>query len=104
VTDVAQESGVIPESYVLEQNYPNPFNPSTQILFSLPKSEKLSLIVYNLLGQKVAKLVDGLLAQGAHAVTWNGRDARGVQLPSGVYFYTLKTASFVATRKMMMLK
>jgi hypothetical protein len=103
-TDVEQEPGVIPESYMLEQNYPNPFNPSTQILFNLPKTEKISLIVYNLLGQKVATLVDGLLEQGAHAATWNGRDSRGVQLPSGVYFYTLKTASFVATRKMMMLK
>ncbi|MCX6134760.1 MAG: carboxypeptidase regulatory-like domain-containing protein [Ignavibacteriales bacterium] len=104
VTDVAQEPGVIPESYVLEQNYPNPFNPSTQILFSMPKSERISLVVYNLLGQKVATLVEGLLEQGTHAVTWNGRDAHGFQLSSGVYFYTLKTASFVASRRMVLLK
>ena len=104
VTDVSQESGAVPESYVLEQNYPNPFNPSTQILFSVPKTEKVSLVVFNLLGQKVATLVDGLLVQGTHAVTWNGRDSRGFQLSSGVYFYTLKTASFVASKKMLMLK
>jgi protocatechuate 3,4-dioxygenase beta subunit len=104
VTDVSQESGAVPESYILEQNYPNPFNPSTQILFSLPKTEKVSLVIYNLLGQKVATLVDGLIEQGTHAVTWNGRDARGFQLSSGVYFYTLKTTSFVASKKMLMLK
>ncbi len=104
VTDISQDHSAVPESYLLEQNYPNPFNPTTQILFSLPKTEKISLIVYNLLGQKVAALVDGLLGQGTHAVTWNGRDSHGFQVPSGVYFYTLKTASFVASKKMVMLK
>jgi hypothetical protein len=103
-TGIAEEPGVIPETYTLEQNYPNPFNPSTQIQFNLPKSEKISLIVYNMLGQRIATLVEGVLEQGAHAVTWNGRDSRGVQLSSGVYFYTLKSSSFAATRKMMMLK
>jgi hypothetical protein len=104
VTDVPGNPGAVPTSYVLEQNYPNPFNPTTQILFSLPNSERASLTIYNLLGQKVATLFDGLLPQGSHVVSWNGRDSHGLQLPSGVYFYTLKTASFVSSRKMMMLK
>ena len=103
-TDVTQDPGVIPESYVLDQNYPNPFNPTTQILFSLPKAERTSLIVYNMLGQKVATLIDGLLGLGSHVVTWNGRDSRGMQLSSGVYFYTLRTSSFTSTRKMVMVK
>jgi hypothetical protein len=103
-TAIEQEPAVIPATYVLEQNYPNPFNPSTRIRFDLPKTEKISLVVYNMLGQRVATLIEGLLEQGVHAVTWNGRDSRGVQLSSGVYFYTLKTSSFVGTRKMLLVK
>lgn len=95
---------VLPAEFVLEQNYPNPFNPSTQILFALPQAGKVSLIIYNLLGQKIMTLVDGTLASGTHAVNWNGRDARGLQLPSGVYFYSLKTSNFTATKRMILMK
>jgi len=56
------------------------------------------------LGQKLATLVDGILAEGAHVVTWSGRDSRGLQLPSGVYFYTLKTPNFTATKRMILMK
>jgi len=103
-TSVEQEQPLIPTGYVLEQNYPNPFNPTTQILFSLPNSERVTLTIYNLLGQKITALVDGLMTAGSHVVTWNGRDAHGVQLSSGVYFYRLESPSFTATRRMLMLK
>jgi hypothetical protein len=104
VTDVTRPPANVPTSYLLEQNYPNPFNPSTQIRFGVPQSERVSLTIYNMLGQKLATLIDGLMAAGSHVVTWNGRDARGVQLPSGVYFYTLRTSSFLASKKMLLLK
>jgi 5-hydroxyisourate hydrolase-like protein (transthyretin family) len=102
-TAVGDEPSV-PMGYVLEQNYPNPFNPSTQILFFLPNKERVSLTIYSLLGQKVTTLVDGMLEAGTHVVSWNGRDSRGAQLSSGVYFYSLKGASFTATRKMILMK
>jgi hypothetical protein len=104
ITAVEESQDLVPSGYVLEQNFPNPFNPSTQILFSLPSSERVTLTIYNILGQKIAALVDGDLAAGTHVVTWNGRDGRGLQLPSGVYFYKLESATFSAARKMLMLK
>ncbi len=104
VTSVEADQPLVPSGYVLEQNYPNPFNPTTQILFSLPNTERVTLTIYNLLGQKMAMLVDGLMAAGSYVVTWNGRDSRGVQLPSGVYFYRLESSSFTAARRMLMLK
>ena len=76
VTSVEETQPLVPSGYVLEQNYPNPFNPTTQILFSLPNSERVTLTIYNLLGQKIAELVNGLMAAGSHVVTWNGRDSR----------------------------
>ena len=94
----------VPVEFALEQNYPNPFNPSTQIRFALPQAGKVSLIIYNLLGQKIAILVEGTLAAGTHTLTWNGRDSRGLQLPSGVYFYSLKTPNFTATKRMILMK
>jgi hypothetical protein len=97
-------SPMIPSEYALEQNYPNPFNPTTQILFSLPNTERVALTVYNLIGQKIATLVDGTMSAGSHVVTWNGRDGRGMQLPSGVYFYRLESPGFSAARRMLMLK
>jgi hypothetical protein len=103
VTDVATDP-VVPTNYTLDQNYPNPFNPSTQIPFSLPQNEKVTLTIYNIIGQKIATLVDGTLAAGTHVVTWNGRDSRGMTLSSGVYFYMLKTSSFTATKRMTLLK
>jgi hypothetical protein len=95
---------VVPSQYMLEQNYPNPFNPTTQISFSLPNTERMTLTVYNLIGQKIRTLVDGTMSAGSHVVTWNGRDARGAQMPSGVYFYRLESSGFSAARRMLMLK
>jgi len=99
-----ESNPIIPQEYVLEQNYPNPFNPSTQIVFSLPQAGRISLTIYNLLGQKLITLLDGSLAAGTHAVIWNGRDSRGGLLPSGVYFYSLKAANFTATKRMILMK
>ena len=84
---------------VLDQNRPNPFNPITQIKFSLPRDTAVSLTVYNVRGQAVAKLADGLMTAGEHAFTWDATEH-----PSGVYFYRLEGPGFSETKKMTMLK
>ena len=92
-------SNTVPEVYTLSQNYPNPFNPATQIEFSIPKQSQVSLKVYNLLGQEVATLVNGMLPVGHHTATFNASN-----LASGAYFYTLRAGDFVKTEKMLLLK
>jgi hypothetical protein len=78
---------------------PNPFNPVTRIPYVLPKQGHARLVVYNVKGQRVATLVDGVMSSGEHIVTWN---AKGVS--SGVYFYRLMVGDFSATRRMVLLK
>lgn len=86
-------------SYALEQNYPNPFNPTTSIKFAIPTQSDVVLEVYNLLGQKVATLVNGNLAAGYHEVEFNASE-----LSSGIYLYSLRAGDFSKTAKMMLLK
>jgi len=93
------DPGTIPTGYSLSQNYPNPFNPVTNIRFELPKSEYVSLKLYDMLGNEVQKLVDGNHQSGVYNITVDGTN-----LSSGVYFYTLRTSSFVETKKMMLIK
>ena len=94
----------LPTSYSLRQNYPNPFNPTTAIEFSLPHSGNVHVAVYNLLGQLVAILVDEQLTAGSYRTIWDGRNLRGNEAASGIYFYRLKTSDFVMTKKMVLLK
>jgi len=85
--------------YSLQQNYPNPFNPSTIIRFSLPQRSHVTLKVFDVLGREVTTLVDGKLQPGEHSVVFNAKD-----LPSGVYFYCLTTATLSQTKLMEVLK
>ena len=103
-TDVDDLGGSLPTVFSLEQNYPNPFNPTTSIEFNLPKSSYVSLTVFNILGQKVAELVNGSLSAGNKQIEWDGTDSNGRTLESGVYFYKITAGEFSMTRKMMMLK
>ena len=96
---IADEGEAIPVDYALAQNYPNPFNPVTTIRYALPKSSKVTLMIYNLMGQEVARLVDGKQSAGNHNVTWNASN-----ISSGIYFYRLRAGDFVQTRKMVLLK
>ena len=89
----------LPKEYTLSNNYPNPFNPSTAIRFELPKHEHVQLAVYNLLGQKVARLVDNTMQVGSHTVRWDGRDHRGCDLPTGVYVIELRAGGRVLRQK-----
>ena len=90
--------GVITD-YSLSQNYPNPFNPETKISFSIAKAGKVSLAVYNVVGQKVADLVNEQKVAGKYQVTWNANS-----LASGVYFYRLEVGDYSKTMKMMLLR
>ena len=86
-------------------NYPNPFNPATQISFRLPQAGAVSLVIYNMLGQQVRTLLAGeYLNAGDHTVTWDGTDATGKPVASGVYLYRLTTDQATVTKKMMLTK
>ncbi|MFH1893185.1 MAG: M12 family metallopeptidase [Candidatus Zixiibacteriota bacterium] len=95
---------IIPSSYALNQNYPNPFNPTTQISFSLPKDSRVTLAVYNIMGQSVATLVDDIMQAGEHNVTWHGTTDDGEPVSSGIYFYTISADDFTDARKMVLMK
>jgi len=94
----------VPGAFVLKQNYPNPFNPTTTIEFSIPTNSKVTLSVYNVLGQKVRTLVNDRLPAKHYRVLWDGTDDKGNLVPSGVYFYTIRTDGFSATKKMILMK
>jgi len=101
---VGIDENTIPYDFALYQNYPNPFNPSTDIRFSLPKSEKVNLIVYDLLGNTVKEIVDDNLKPGIYNYQWSGDNQQGGLVSAGVYFYRLEAGSFVQTKKMILLK
>ena len=88
----------------LNSNYPNPFNPETNISFSIPTKQKITLTIYNLKGQKVRELVSGQLASGLHSVVWEGKDDNGKSVSSGLYFYKLRTDQKEISKKMLLLK
>ncbi|MEJ2615100.1 MAG: T9SS type A sorting domain-containing protein [Ignavibacteriaceae bacterium] len=88
-----------PGNYELSQNYPNPFNPSTNIRFQIPKTEFVTLNIYNTLGRKIATLVNEEKQPGNYEITWNSSG-----LPSGIYFYQIKTDNYIETKKMLLLK
>ncbi len=95
---------VAPLMSTLEQNYPNPFNPETSIAYSLKTSGLVSLDIYNVKGQKVKTLINDNQEAGSHTAVWNGRDDKGNNVSSGVYFYKLKSGNYTSTRKMILLK
>jgi len=95
------ESKTLPNTFTLEQNYPNPFNPSTAISYSVPEKSFVSLVVTDILGRKVAVLVNEEKPQGNYTVSFS---AGGQRLSSGIYFYTLSSGKFIKTRKMILMK
>jgi hypothetical protein len=97
VTDV--EDNLQPIVYSLEQNYPNPFNPTTVIKYSIPEISKVSLTLFNILGEEVATLVNEEKVADYYTVECNA-----ASLPSGVYFYQLRADNYISTKKMLLLK
>jgi len=94
-----KDEDLVPREIQLAQNYPNPFNPSTTLQYSITKSSHVVLEVFNVLGQSVARLVDGQLNAGTYRVTFDAS-----RLSSGVYLYRLKAGDFVQTKKMVLMK
>lgn len=94
----------LPYKYDLSQNYPNPFNPTTTIKYQIPEQAKVSLVVYNQLGQVVKTLVDQEQDAGYYKVRWNGDNNFGSKVASGVYIFRMYTGSFVSVKKMVFLK
>jgi len=98
VTSIS-EYPISPKEYSLHQNYPNPFNPTTNIEFSIPKSEFVTLKVYNILGEEMATLVSEKLAAGSYKYDWDASS-----LASGVYLYRIKAGAFQQIKKMVLIK
>ena len=94
----------IPNTFALYQNYPNPFNPITSIRYDLPEAAHVRIAVYNVLGQKVATLVDQSMNAGFHDISWSGTNDLGSTVSSGVYLYRIESENFNAVRKLMYLK
>ncbi|HTY58792.1 MAG TPA: FlgD immunoglobulin-like domain containing protein, partial [Bacteroidota bacterium] len=108
LTGVAQAS--VPASLSLSQNYPNPFNPSTTIHYQLSTAGKVTMKIYNVLGQEVRTLLNEVQNAGPHTLTWNSRNDAGIGVASGVYFYRCEivpssgTAALSRTMKMLLVK
>lgn len=100
----------IPDQYELRQNYPNPFNPETEILYALPKSGHVKLIITNLLGQSIRELIAKNQSVGWYNINWDGRNDQGIIMPSGIYLYRIsikaddRSEEFTQVRKMSLLR
>ena len=95
---------LLPRDFALEQNYPNPFNARTEIRYAVPYDSDVKLEVFNVLGQKVATLVDGRQTAGYKTFVWDGRTGTGEEVSSGMYLYRLQTAEKTFVNKMLLLK
>lgn len=105
--DPAFQPEIVPLVFRLDANYPNPFNPVTNIRFGIPESgaaNKTTLRIFNILGQEIARPVNGRLTAGYHTIQWNGHNAAGRQVASGVYFYQLQNGDYREQRKMILIK
>ena len=94
----------LPTTYALRQNYPNPFNPSTTLRFDLPIATDIHIVVYDLLGREVARLVEQHLEPGHHQLVWNGRDRNGREVPTGMYIVLMATPEYRKSIKLLLLK
>ncbi len=98
-TSVDTRESILPIAFSLRQNYPNPFNPATTIEFALPQRTRVAIRFFNLAGAEIRTLVNEPKEPGHHKVTWDGKDAAGQTVPSGVYLYKIQAGEFVAVRK-----
>ena len=94
----------MPQSFALHANYPNPFNPTTTILYDLPESATVHLVIYDVLGRQVRTLVNDDLTAGYHRAVWDATDDIGKPLSAGLYIYRIKAGSYSKTMKMVLLK
>jgi hypothetical protein len=94
----------VPSEFALHDNYPNPFNPVTTINYDLPKDAYVNLIIYDIMGRRVADLSGKEMSAGYQTMTWNARNNAGSLVSAGIYFYQIQTRDFIKTKKMVLLK
>lgn len=94
----------VPKTYRLSQNYPNPFNPETKISFTIPKAGDVTIKIYDIQGREVTTLVNASMNAGTHEVVWNGTNASGARVASGMYVYTMKSEGTILSKKMVLMK
>lgn len=102
--DYSVYSHLTPDDFHLFDNYPNPFNPTTTISYNLPAKTHVKLVIFNILGQEVATLVDEVQDAGYHQIEWDSKDNNGNTVSSGIFFYKLITEDYVNSKKMILLK
>ena len=94
----------VPSDYVLRQNYPNPFNPRTVIQYEIPTQGRVTITIYDILGREVVRLVAAVQGPGYKTITWDAKNEVGLAVGAGLYFYQLKTAAYVNTKKMILVR
>ncbi len=102
-TGISDDSQV-PFEYSLAQNYPNPFNPTTTVEYTVPAATDVTVTLFNILGNRIKTLVDEFQPAGSYRIDWDGTADDGGQVATGIYIYRIEAGSFVAARKMMLVK
>jgi len=93
-----------PNDFVLSQNYPNPFNSATTIDYSIPRQSRVTIDIYNLLGQKVKSLINEIIPAGNYTAIWDGTDSNNRSVSSGVYYYRISAGDMTDTKKLVLMK
>ena len=93
-----------PDAFILYQNYPNPFNNETTFKYRVAQPSEVSIIIYNVLGQRIKIINEGFKETGTHETKWNGLNDNGISVSSGVYIYRMKAGDFVQSKKLVLMK
>ena len=101
---LADKNEYLPSSYELHQNFPNPFNPFTKINYDLPTLSDVKIMIHDIMGREVITLVNGTKPAGYHDLIWNGLNSFGEVVPSGMYFYSIRSKEFHLSKKMVFMK
>ena len=103
-TKIENPDKLMMEGFYLEQNYPNPFNTETIIEYNIPRFSKVIINIYNILGEEIAILIDGIKKPGVYPVNWNGKDKNGENLTSGIYICRIQAGDFSQIKKMVLIR
>ncbi|MFC2088643.1 FlgD immunoglobulin-like domain containing protein [Calditrichota bacterium] len=104
ITTNGQADGSVIRNFQLKQNYPNPFNPTTTIEYSLPNNSWVKIVIFDVLGKEVNKLIDSYQSEGNYQVVWDGRNAAGELMASGNYFYQMTAENYADVKKLILQK
>ena len=96
--------GTLPQQFKVQENYPNPFNPTTRIRYSISNAIDTKIVIFNVNGQTVKILLSKRQQPGYYDIKWDGRDEKGHDLPTGVYFIKFAAGTYIETQKVVLLK